>query len=351
MASPETGEQPPTVTGKLESPSGDRAIEVRPASRFSLYVSFEAAPPEDGAEFAALTKEIEAATHRLGSCQFIANGAGTGNRGPDGGVIFPDDVYDVESLVLRNKFVDIDASFRNLPLVLQQKEGIWDEFKRLTDDVTYDFGVYRQFFDSEDRKYLDEPEDVRAGAQRALLHTVGRQFLAYFQESVDRLDELVIEYSREEHQRHGFYFRNHTWQFIMLSALMARTNLKPRGYIGDSEMLAMLYENDYRGDWVFPKLLHKYPVETIASQAVRNRRQIVPAELRRVRQQLDARPFRFLSVACGSAVEVVDLIRDCDDPEGLDIALLDQDTHALSEATAGLAAVAKERGCSRASPI
>ena len=187
MAKSEPAEQTTSVAGKLESPTGDRAIEVRSASRFSLYVSFNAAPPVDGTEFAALTLEIAAATHRLGSCQFVANGAGTAKHGPHGRLIFLEDVYDVESLVLRNKFVDIDASFRNLPLVLQQKEGIRDEFKRLTDDVTYDFGVYRQFFDSEDRKYADEPADIRAGAQRALIRTVGRQFLAYFQESVDRL--------------------------------------------------------------------------------------------------------------------------------------------------------------------
>ena len=40
------------------------------------------------------------------------------------------------TMVLRNKFVDINASFRNLPLVLQQKARIRDEFNRFTDDVT-----------------------------------------------------------------------------------------------------------------------------------------------------------------------------------------------------------------------
>jgi extracellular factor (EF) 3-hydroxypalmitic acid methyl ester biosynthesis protein len=126
---------------------------------------------------------------------------------------------------------------------------------------------------------------------------------------------------------------------------MARTNLKPRGYAGDSEMMTMIYRNEYAGDSMFAKLLNKFPLGEPAAQAVRNRRGIVAKALREFRAGAGARlsaPFRLLSVACGPAWEVADIVRTADDARNIHLTMFDQDQYALMEVASRVAEI--ERG-------
>src|SRR5207237_10844509 len=104
------------------------------------------------------------------------------------------------------------------------------------------------------------------------------------------------------HEQHGFYFRKMMRDFIISSDILARTNSKPRGYAGDSEVMRIIYENEFRGPSVFAQFMHKYPIELAAAQAVRNRRRLVGEWVReRVAKHTGPQPMRILSVACGPA--------------------------------------------------
>lgn len=158
------------------------------------------------------------------------------------------------------------------------------------------------------------------------------------------LEEEVKLYTREEHERHGFYFRKQVWNMILTSEFMARTNLKPRGYMGDSEMMRMIYENDYAGASTFAKLMHKHPVEHPAAQAVRNRRIRIAGMLQEVQKKFDHLPpkgFKILSVACGPAFELQDLLNSPEDFDKYNFTLLDQDKSALLEAAKNVEDVEK----------
>ena len=116
---------------------------------------------------------------------------------------------------------------------------------------------------------------------------------------------------------------------------MTRTNLKPRGYAGDSEMMTMLYSNDYQGDSTFSKLMHKHPVEQPAAQAVRNRRVVIAKMVRDLNATWQGQPgedLRVLSVACGPVREIQDILLSPDDCKQMHFTLLDQDRDALYEA-------------------
>src|SRR5208337_4408587 len=127
-------------------------------------------------------------------------------------------------------------------------------------------------------------------------------------------------------------FRKLLWNFILCSAFMTRTNLKPRGYVGDSEMMRMIYENNYWGESTFEKLMHKHPIDHPAAQAVRNRRMLIPKVLRETMQEfpnLPSRGFKVLSVASGPATELQDLLLTEEDFQKFSFSLLDQDASAL----------------------
>jgi extracellular factor (EF) 3-hydroxypalmitic acid methyl ester biosynthesis protein len=111
-------------------------------------------------------------------------------------------------------------------------------------------------------------------------------------------------------------------------------------------MMQLIYENAYAGRTHFGKLLHKNAVEMPGAEAVRARRALVAGVLREVRARAapDVRPFRFLSLACGPALELEDVFLGPADVRELECTLVDQDALALEFARRTVAGIAAARG-------
>ncbi len=249
----------------------------------------------------------------LGPCRILSD---TGRNGYGGRLVFMHDVYDFECLLGKNKTLKLQTPFNDLPSTMARKDAIGSPFKEYTADLAYDLNLYKNVFDDVDSKYGEESEEIRESIQKAVLDTEGREFMRFFHEKVEELNHIVKDFNQKEHQLHGFYFRRQLWNYILCCALMARTNLKPRGYAGDSEMMKMIYLDDYQGDTTFCKLMQKYTVGVPAAQSVRNRRTLIMEMLRRFRQNncLAAQEkIKILSVACGPAFELADILRSPED--------------------------------------
>lgn len=316
------------VDGKEKIP-----IKVKYAAKFAVHIKFpDGSPREDGHEFQKLVFMIDAEQVELGPCRFLAQPNGDGYAGY---LVFVTDVYDLDSLLFHKKKAILQGPFNNLPIILEHKHKIRQEFKDYTASLTYDLSVYKNLFDSLDAECQGEPGVVQKAVQQAIIATEGVTFLEYFENRLKELERLVADFSKEEHERHGYYFRRQVWSFILHSPIMRRTNLKPRGYSGDSEMMRMIYQDEILGESTFAKLMHKHPVKSPPAQAVRNRKALISRTLEETRQ---ANPlslgekFKVLSVACGPAFELNDVLRSPSDCELYDFALLDQDDYALEEA-------------------
>ena len=315
--------------------AGDEVIPIyaKQASKYSLWVRFlNSHNFKDGEEFAKLIIPVNGDSAKLGPCRLLSE---PNIDGYAGRITFITDFFDLDTLLSNNKIVKLQSEFLNLPLVLAHKENIFREFKDYTSNLNYDLNVYKNLFDKLDSEYQGEPEDVKSLVQRAIIDTEGRKFRRYFDESLEKLESIVKGFSKEEHERHGFYLRKQLWNIIMCAPFMARTNLKPRGYSGDSEMMRMIYANEYTGDSTFAKILNKHPLDHPGSQAVRNRRTLISKMLteikNRCRNHADGR-CRVLSVACGPAFELKDLLSSPEDFDIFHFTLLDQDKYALFEA-------------------
>ena len=83
--------------------------------------------------------------------------------------------------------------------------------------------------------------------------------------------------------------------------------------------MKMIYRNEYQGTSTFAKLLHKHCVEHKASQSVRNRIEMIAQRLRNFcdshyKLKHEDR-LKVLSIGCGSAFELRDILKspeDCD---------------------------------------
>ncbi|TAL37021.1 MAG: class I SAM-dependent methyltransferase [Spirochaetes bacterium] len=317
-------------------------VHVTFASRYTLFAHFPNGHEfTEGAEFNKLTLAHGEEDVEFGRCMLMLEANIDGHAGR---LVFSDDLYNFETFFQKSLNISLQTFFSNLPLLLSHKEKIRQSFKDYTGGLSYDLNVYKQYFDNIDAEYSGEPEHVRSVIQRAIIDTEGRKYMNYFTVRLKELEDEVKHYTREEHERHGFYFRKQVWNLIMTSELMARTNLKPRGYVGDSEMMRMIYENDYWGPTTFSKLMHKHPIEHPAAQAVRNRRVRIAKMLRETLgmfPNLPPKGFRILSVACGPAYEMQDLFREQEDFERVDLTLLDQDRTALLEAAKNIERIEK----------
>jgi extracellular factor (EF) 3-hydroxypalmitic acid methyl ester biosynthesis protein len=319
----------PPLVGALEHQGQLLQVHLWSRSQLSLSVRFLGVSPPVGTIFSRLTIPGASAEQGLGRCQLTL----AQTAAEPGCLVFLDDVYDCDALLREGRVRNQLGFLSELPLVLALREQIGAEFRAFVADLNYDLTVYKKFFDQQDRLYQLEPAEVAQAAQRALIARAGKDFFAYLDGMLARLAELVHGLTPEQHERHGYYFRQQLWPFIMGSAFMRRTNLKPRGYAGDALMMNMIYDDAYEGEWVFNKLLHKHPIEHPAAQAVRNRRVKVPVMLHEARASRP-KPFKVLSVACGPARELDDLFRSAADCRDLSITLLDQDEEALLAAQA-----------------
>jgi extracellular factor (EF) 3-hydroxypalmitic acid methyl ester biosynthesis protein len=321
-------------------------VTVGPASRVSLSVVFPGtAEPPDQTVFRRLLLDLPGQERvELSACRFVAEPA---REGWAGRLIFLEDVYDFEELFSARRVTNLRSFFANVGLVLDQKERIQRPFKDFVADAVYDFSVQKRFFDEQDRIFSLEPPHVAQAAREAVLASEGQKFFGFVDDHLAKLEALTRSYTREEHERHAFYLRRMVWPYILGAAIMKRTNLKPRGYSGDAEIMRMLYENRYEGRYLFNQLLHKHAVGHTGAQAVRNRRRMIPRVMREV---LEGFPrtgpfgFRILSVACGPAWELQDLLLSAEDVARFHCSLLDQDTEALSLAGEGIRRIEEARG-------
>jgi extracellular factor (EF) 3-hydroxypalmitic acid methyl ester biosynthesis protein len=334
--------EPPALPAALELHGRRVRATLRPSSRLALAVTLHGEVPPDGAEVTAVEVGLPGGPQRLGPARFSAGGTpGTGR------LYFREHLYDCRALFGEGRVVDLRALFDSVPAVLAQKDRIRPEFREHVAGVAYDLSVYKRFFDEQDRLLAAEPPDAADAAGAALLATEGRRFLAHLDARVAELERVVNAYSREEHERHGFYLRRQLWPYLATSECLCRTNLKPSGYPGDAELMVMLYENAYVGASTFGQLMHKFPVETRAADAVRARRALVPrlAAQARARRRTGER-FRMLSIACGPAYELFDVLATPEDLAAVECVLLDQDPAALELARGVVRRVEAARGAS-----
>ncbi len=312
---------------------GDKhiAVELRYNSKFSMLVRFtEEFDYTTGFEFDKLILEVDEEKIDLGRCRLFLE---PNIDGYTGHITFVNDVYDFENLFFNQKIVKLQSIFSNLPLILSHKKDIKQAFKDYTSELNYDLNVYKNLFDKLDKEYANEPKSVKDSVQKAIIATEGKKFMAFLDKKLDELNALVVGYNKQEHENHGYYFRKQLWNIILCSKMMKRTNLKPRGYAGDSEMMRLIYLNDAQGKSTFSKLMHLHPVGLPGAEAVRNRRKLIVNKINTLeKDDLKEGKTKILSVACGPAFELQDIVRSPKDFEKLHFTLLDQDRAALYEA-------------------
>ena len=345
----------PRPHGTLLRRGARRTVHVVGAGSYSLRVEFDGEVPPDGEEYDELTLTSTAGVHTLGRCRLERFPSHPRRRlneaGPppgQGTLLFLDQVHDFSALLVKGQVRDAGREFQQLPLLLGRRREIRDGFRDYTARLVFDLQVYRSLFDQIDRGLAGEGPSVRDRVHALVIAKEYGPFRALHLRANEELEALVAGFTQEEHEQHGYYFRKHLHDLIRASEFLTRTNTKPRGYAGDSEMMDLIYANEFKGHSLFSKVMHRFPLELPAAQAVRNRRVMMGRAVREALQAARARgqtgPLRVFSMACGSARELGDVLELPDDVRSYHFTLLDQDPDALVQAASTLEAVRQRTG-------
>jgi extracellular factor (EF) 3-hydroxypalmitic acid methyl ester biosynthesis protein len=308
-------------------------LKVEEARPHSLLVRFEEREhlPAPGARFEQLTLLCAGKVATLGPCSYEAASRSESDLDPpDGRLVFLEQVYDFSQLFQSGRISELGQKVRQLPLVWGRKSSIQPAFKDFTSQLLYELQVYRSLFDGLDRSLAFEPPEVRDEVRRVATASEYPNFAAFVDRQLTQLEASVRRFTKLEHERHGFYFRKQLSDVIRSSRFLNRTNLKPRGFAGDSQLMKLVYAHEFDGEGLFSKFMHRHPLDSAACVAMRNTRTVVA---RATRRALERSPrARVLSVGCGPALELFDAVVTPEDAARLAFTLLDQDPLALVDA-------------------
>jgi extracellular factor (EF) 3-hydroxypalmitic acid methyl ester biosynthesis protein len=343
------------VKGRLEQGGISLPITVREVHAHTLTVHFEdpKVRPKGGTHFDRLKLSYDGHDLDLGPCQFAERETPRRRKSDrpveegEGRVFFDQAIYDFRMLFRGGRVTDLTQRLDQLPVVLGRQGKVKPAFRHLVSELRYDFQVYRGVFDELERGLAPEPPDTRWRVQDTAVKQHYAHFKKFFDDRLELLEEEVRNESRETHAVHGFFLRKQMWDLISLSEFLLRTNLKPRGYAGDSRMLRLVYEDEFRGPTVFSRFLHRHPLNTPAAEAVRNRRAMLAHAMGLADKLAFGRGSRarILSVASGSAWELNDVLNRPAAFERFSLVLVDQDPEALAEADEVIAALEGRHGC------
>lgn len=259
------------------------------------------------------------------------------------GIHLLDEFIDLDFLI-NNQRLYLHEDERNETLVLMKdKENIKPEFKAFVSDFIYGLSIFQRKLDNFDQKSRDETPAMKKKLFQIVTKGIGNDLLEYMKEYVAKLKHFAEDMNPDERQWHGFYIRRSMWPFIEQSPFLERTNVKPRGYAGDSILMEMLYRYEYIGSSSFAKFLNYHPMSIAAADAVRNRRKLICDSLNAHIEENGKENYNALSIACGPAWEMQDFYSTSPNTKRVDLYLLDQDDEALQEAKSGIESVNKDK--------
>jgi hypothetical protein len=218
------------------------------------------------------------------------------------------------------------------------EEMVPHEYQDVVMRILHFYQFHRRLLDTNERRYRSEGADdsvIRALTVRAA-DTLREPYIELQREA----SRVALSFARDRDTLLAAkeYTENIVVPVTLCAPLNNRAYNKPLGYPGDYQVMLYYYANDFEGESVFAKVLHKFAVEHPLSAGVRTRKDLMVEVMDREHQRVieangDATEFRVANLGCGPAREVSDFIATKRNwPGRVTWTLIDQEERALSVA-------------------
>ncbi len=187
---------------------------------------------------------------------------------------------------------------------------------------------------------------ANVGLPDETLMLLGQDVVGTIDRMHDRFEEVAGSVEAEDRPAHRHFARQLLSPFFLCTPFGYRSFQKPLGYAGDYELMNMIHRQAPEGPDLFSRLVHYWLVRQWPAQSVRNR----VAHLESLVTQTAARAHRnhrrarVLSLGCGPAREIENVVRASPLANHLDVTLLDFDQAPLDFAERSLTEACRHRG-------
>lgn len=247
-------------------------------------------------------------------------------------------LLDIGALQLRDA-ASIEQLLGHLGHQLRERELLPASWRAAVADLAQLLKRTRDFFDELEHSLGPRQPDAHEQALFAeLFETWGPQYHDMLRDLHDQTAALG-----DEARKRGLDYAGHLLlPLVHAGPIHRRAYEKPQGYAGDFELMRLFFAPLMEGETLYARFLHfvgqRYPMARTVVARERTMRDAV-------RSLVDAgRPARVLSLACGPALELQNLLAELPRVESpLELYLLDQDEDALAHAHRALSSTLVER--------
>lgn len=253
---------------------------------------------------------------------------------------------------LGERAIDLDALYRidrrtgvadKLRSAVAEHAAVSTEFKAWVADLVDFFEGTKRCLDKEEAALGQSDRWTRDQSLRDFVSEAAPIVNERLNRASIELSEFIEGLSDAERDVYRSFYRRHLCRYYHRAPLLSRAYHKPLGYAGDYEMMNMLYRDHGEGDTLFSKLVNVYACQEAAAQANINRIAYFNERLRTLIAANPGRRLRIASIGCGPAHEIRNLLEQHPDlGASIDIALVDQEEHAIQYCERTLAPLAAQ---------
>ncbi|HTV39618.1 MAG TPA: hypothetical protein VMF08_03510 [Candidatus Sulfotelmatobacter sp.] len=209
-------------------------------------------------------------------------------------------------LVLAFQEGQIEKDIKNFLNEWRKNHKVFDAFKLIVADMQTFFHDLRLLLDRTELRLQAQSQVFRKDAESKLVRQLAAVILPLIDCIFERFEEVAHGVREDEKSIYMDYMRQRLHPLVLSAPFANHTITKPHGYAGDFEVVTMIERDDFEGDSLFAKIVHKWFVQQPPAQAHRNRFQYlarrIDAEVHRAVRS--GRAAKILNFACGPAVEV-----------------------------------------------
>jgi extracellular factor (EF) 3-hydroxypalmitic acid methyl ester biosynthesis protein len=239
---------------------------------------------------------------------------------------------DVDKIFHLKRKADIEREMSTFVTSLSSTDKIAPMFKVEVSDLRYFLEGLKRRLDNEEANIRKESLEQQKIMEKYILETIEKLARTDISRSLETINKIVKDLPQEAHPIYKKYFQNQLQSLWLLAPFVDRIFRKPLGYAGDYEMANIIFRAGYEGDTLFGKLLNHYCCDLPPARAHRER---VPYLLKKIDEHLEDSlknnhgAARFMSIGCGPAKEIQQLITSRKNTDSSEVTLIDFDTEAL----------------------
>lgn len=264
------------------------------------------------------------------------------------GLRFTSGMFDLQLLQIKDSITEISLS-RNLEQSSRFEKQLPASWRAKVASVRQLLERAKELVE-EAEPQLNEDSLLKAKEERALFRSVFDRWGPVYHEQLQWLHSESKSFEGSVRELARAFATRELLSLVLPCPMHRRAYEKPLGYAGDYRMMMLMLQKGYEGTSIYSRFLHHVSKNYSFGRMVPTREEALRQVIREALSK--DRPVRILSLACGPAFELQNLIRKIDKVNHpVEFILIDQDEETMRYCHEAVSRSILERGAEFAAKI